>query len=157
MLYPYNHDDMTYTCCYIVCTFSDQPYTHTMPMCAHTHQHILHPYTPSHRLAATQMTRLSCWFPSQSCSSTLVWLICSTRCFGGTTHRGPLHSSYWTTLRSAMVNRYYLWWYNVCTCIVLGKHPQTLTAQAPKIEGGWLHGGGAWMVQLSSCKHPPQM
>ena len=25
----------------------------------------------------------------------------------------------------------------------LGKHPWALAAQAPKIEGGWLHGGGA--------------
>ena len=42
-------------------------------------------------------------------------------------------------------------WYH----IISGKPPWVLTAQPPKIEGGWLHGGGAWMVQLSSCKNPP--
>ena len=42
-------------------------------------------------------------------------------------------------------------------CIVLSKHPWALAAQAPKIEGGWLHREGAWIVQLSPSKGPPQM
>ena len=42
-------------------------------------------------------------------------------------------------------------------CIVSGKHLWAFAAQALKIEVGWLHGGGAWMVQLSPYKHPPQM
>ena len=41
--------------------------------------------------------------------------------------------------------------------IVLDKCPWALVAQVSKIEGGQLHGGGAWMVQLSPCKRPPQM
>ena len=35
--------------------------------------------------------------------------------------------------------------------------PMGTAAQAPKIEGGWLHGEVAWMVQLTPCKGPPRM
>ena len=49
-------------------------------------------------------------------------------------------------------------WSKGCVyCIVLDKHPWALAAQVPKIEGGLLHEGGAWMVQLFTRKQPPRM
>ena len=59
-----------------------------------------------------------------------------------------------------------IWWYHYTSVIritlywyriVLSKRPWALAAQAPKIEGGRLHGEDVWMVQLSPCKGPLRM
>ena len=42
-------------------------------------------------------------------------------------------------------------------CYVPGKHPWALAAQSPRIGGGQLPRGCAYIVQLSPCKHPPQI
>ena len=63
------------------------------------------------------------------------------------------------TLKSFTNSPIPLYWH-IMLCmyhIVPGKHPWLLTSQVPKLEGGRLHGGGAWMVWLFWCKRPPRM
>lgn len=61
-----------------------------------------------------------------------------------------LHTKISTTRRTFLKEVY------ICH-IVPGLCPWALAAQTSKIEGRWLHGGGASMVQLSQWKRPPKI